>query len=609
MYSNFGNNLEQQNMPNLIVDNAADVIIGANLHGEINYCNAAACARYGYTREEFIGMPYQQLLPKALKNEFENIKERLLFNETFEPFVAERVAKNGDVFVLSNQYSPIKSEEGRISGISCIQREAAQYSKAVGKSQAFLETAPDAMVIVNQFGQIVLVNAQVENLFGYTKSELLGEDVEVLIPDEVLSVHKKHRAKYFQQPTMRNMGQGLELNGKHKDGHLFPVEISLSPVKTDEGTFVSAAIRDITERKKAEKKFRGLLESAPDSMVIIDNEGFIQLVNTQTEKIFGYTKEELVGEKVEILIPKRFQLNHPKKRDGFYNNPSTRPMNTGLLLSGARKGGEEFPIEISLSPLEMEEGTLVSAAIRDITERIKAEQELKRYNEELKNKNKELEQFAYIASHDLQEPLRTVASLVDLLSEQHADQLKDEGQHFLGFIKSATQRMTSLINGLLEYSRIGNNRKLGSVDCNKLISNILADFSSVIKKSNAEFDVPDLPVIMGYETELRQLFQNLIHNAIKFRKPNRNPKISLSAKYKFDHWEFSIRDNGIGIQPKHQSKIFMIYQRLHSRNEYEGTGIGLSHCQKIVEMHKGKIWVESTPDEGSTFYFTISSYL
>ena len=609
MYRNVGTKHDQHVMPNLITDAAADVIIAANLKGDITYCNNAACTKYGYTQDSFIGMPYHELLPKELKNEFDRVKERLLFNETVESFVAERLAKNGNVFVLSNQYSPVLSEDGRIIGISCIQREAAQYSKAVGKSQAFLETAPDAMVIVNQLGQIVLVNAQVENLFGYTKSELLGEDVERLIPNEMLGTHKKHRKNYFSQPTMRNMGQGLELNGKHKDGHLFPVEISLSPVKTEEGTFVSAAIRDITERKKAEKKFRGLLESAPDSMVIIGNDGIIQLVNTQTEKIFGYTKDELIGQKVEILIPSRFHKSHPSRRNGFFGNPSNRPMNIGLELSGQRKGGEEFPLEISLSPLEMEEGTLVSAAIRDITERKKAEQELKIYNEELKNKNKELEQFAYIASHDLQEPLKTVSSLVDLLSDQHENKLDDEALHFLGFIKSATLRMTNLINGLLEYSRIGANKTLGSVDCVKMIHNILADFSSIIKQSDAEFEILELPVIMGYETELRQLFQNLIHNAIKFRKTNRRPKISLSSQYKFDHWEFCVKDNGIGIESKHQSKIFMIYQRLHSRNEYEGTGIGLSHCQKIVEMHKGKIWVESVPNEGSAFYFTISNYL
>jgi PAS domain S-box-containing protein len=222
--------------------------------------------------------------------------------------------------------------------------------------RSLLEAAPDAIVIVNRYGDIVIVNAQTEQLFGYKRQELVGRGVEMLIPARVRATHPGHRAGFFAEPRVRAMGSGLELLGLRKDGTEFPIEISLSPLETENETLVSSAIRDISGRRKAEEKFKDLLESAPDAMVIVNKDGRIQLINAQTELLFGYSRQELVGQWVELLVPPRFRRAHPGHRNHYFSEPRPRAMGSGLELFGLRKDGTEFPIEISLSPLQTEDG-------------------------------------------------------------------------------------------------------------------------------------------------------------------------------------------------------------------------------------------------------------
>ncbi len=256
-------------------------------------------------------------------------------------------------------------------------------------------------------------------------------------------------------------------------------------------------------------------------------------------------------------------------------------------------------------PEQKADGTVIWYGIfQDITEQRKLE-EIEKYAQELKVKNKEMEQFTYVASHDLQEPLRTIRSYSGLLNKRFSDKLGEDGQQFLNFIGDAALRMSSLIRGLLEYSQIGNNRQVETVDCNTLLTEVLQDMNSSIQKNKAEIKIGDAPILQGYKVELRQLFQNLIGNAIKFHKPGQPPVVEVSCEENQTHWQFSVKDDGIGIDPSYQSKIFTLFQRLHPTKDYEGTGIGLAHCKKIVEMHHGRIWLESQEGKGATFFFTL----
>ena len=482
------------------------------------------------------------------------------------------------------------------------------------RSRGLLEAAPDAMVVVNTEGEIVLLNLQAEKQFGYRRDELLGQRVTNIVPHGFAERLIADGTRTAAEALAQQIGTGIELSARRKDGSEFPIEIMLSPLESAEGILVIAAIRDISVRKAAEEhlaqmesRYRGLLEAAPDAMVVVDTGGEIVLLNVQAEKQFGYHRDELLGQQVKNIIPEGFAERLIADALRSAEVALAQQIGTGIELSGRRKDGTEFPIEIMLSPLEGAEGILVTAAIRDISRRKAAEAQLLEKVEELKRSNEELGQFAYIASHDLQEPLRMVASYTQLLSKRYKGRLDSDADEFIAFAVDGASRMQRLIQDLLAYSRVGTKGKeLIETSSERSLEQALVNLRGSIEESGAVVTHDALPGVLADETQLVQLFQNLVGNAIKYQGPG-VPRVHVTAvRNGFQRWMFSVHDNGLGIDPQYFDRIFGMFQRLHKREEFAGTGIGLAICRKIAERHGSNITVESQPGQGSTFRFSLA---
>jgi PAS domain S-box-containing protein len=393
-----------------------------------------------------------------------------------------------------------------------------------------------------------------------------------------------------------------------KDGSRFLASITLTALRDPAGSLrgFSEFSHDLSERKESEARYRGLLEAAPDAMVVVNVGGEIVLLNVQAEKQFGYRRDELLGQNVKSIIPEGFAERLIADGARSAADALAQQIGTGTELIGRRKDDSVFPLEIMLSPLESSEGILVTAAIRDITERKKSEEHLVKTVGELKHSNEELQQFAYVSSHDLQEPLRMVASYTQLLAKRYKGRLDSDADEFIAFAVDGCNRMQGLIHDLLAYSRAGTNGKaFCEVSAEDALQGALTNLRITIKQSGAVVSHDSLPAIKTDETQLTQVFQNLVGNAIKYRSAEL-PRVHISATTNGDNeWIFSVRDNGLGIDPQYFERIFILFQRLHGRTEFEGTGIGLAICKKVVERLGGRIWVESQPEKGSTFYFAL----
>jgi PAS domain S-box-containing protein len=577
--------------------------------------NAGAERLKGYTAEQIIGHDFSCFFP------WEEIEEgkpeevlRLTAATGRHEEQGMRVRKDGTQFFANVTLTALRDPAGKLRGFSEISHDLTESKESGARYRGLLEAAPDAMVVVNQDGNIVLLNVQAEKQFGYSRDKLIGQQVKNIIPvgfaERLISDGLRSPADALAQ----QIGTGIELTGRRENGSEFPIELMLSPLESPEGILVTAAIRDISVRKSAEThlatmegRYRGLLEAAPDAMVVVSPAGKIILLNVQAEKQFGYSRDELVGQKVTNIIPEGFAERIIADGTRSAADALAQQIGMGIELSGRRKNGSEFPLEIMLSPLESAEGVLVTAAIRDISTRKQAEAQLLHKVEELNRSNEELEQFAYIASHDLQEPLRMVASYTQLLSRRYKGQLDPDADEFIAFAVDGASRMQRLIQDLLTYSRVRTKgQELLDTSSEEALQHALMNLRVTIEDSAALVTYDPLPTVLADQVQLIQVFQNLIGNAIKYQSSGA-PRVHISAVRNGDEkWTFSVKDNGLGIDSQYFDKIFGMFQRLHKREEFAGTGIGLAICKKIVERHGGHISVESKQGEGSTFRFSLA---
>jgi PAS domain S-box-containing protein len=600
-----------------IVESSDDAIIGISFDGIVTDWNPSAQRIYGYSAQDAIGKPVTFLIPPERLAEEADIFDRIQRGERIDHFETERITRDGRVINVSVSVSPIRDQAGRIVGASKIVRDITaqrQVTTALLESEqrlrAIVETAVDGIITIDAQGIVATMNPAAIRMFGYEPREVIGKNVNMLMPSPYREQHDAFLRNYLTTGIKKIIGIGREVTGRRKDGTVFPLDLSVSEIVLGQGRMFTGIIHDISERKAAEEalrhseeRYRTLFESMSEGFclceLLCDKDGnpedFVFLAaNPAYAKIAGKKPDELVGKRASEIFP---------GLESYWVDAMAKPALTGQTIRYTNYA-KELDRYFDVFAFGPSKGKF-AALTMDVTDRQRAKDALARQAEVLARSNVELERFAHIASHDLQEPLRTVSSFAKLLERRHAQGLAQEAREYLQFITNGVERMETLIRDLLSYSRVDSRAAaFTAVDCAAIFEKLRNSLKASIDAVGAQVTAGPLPTVMGDPTQLGQVFQNLLANAIKFRREI-PPRIHVLAQEKLDEWVFSVRDNGIGIDKEYFDRIFIIFQRLHTMEEYSGTGIGLAVCKKIMERHHGKIWLESTVGQGTTFYFSI----
>jgi PAS domain S-box-containing protein len=478
---------------------------------------------------------------------------------------------------------------------------------------AIVASSFDAIISKTLDGQITSWNAAAERIYGYTAAETIGRSIEIIVPDdrreELRCIHEQLRRGERVPP--------FETVRLTRDGRRIDVQLTMSPIIDANGAVAGASGigRDITQRKQAEAalrdreaKFRAVVETAANGIIIIDPQGTIEVFNPAAERIFGYRHDEVIGRKIEMLMPPAHASRHDQYLERARGADDGQTIVIGREVEGLRKDGATVPLELSVGEARHDGTRVFVGIIRDISERKRADQERQCALDKLARSNRDLEQFARVVSHDLQEPLRMVSSYCELLGRRYRGRLDNEADQFIDYAIDGAQRMQLLIQALLAYSRVeARGAAFVETDANRSFELALTNLQKSIAESQARITADPLPTVLADEVQLVQLFQNLVSNAIKYRR-DAPPEVSVSAEPRGAFWVFAVTDKGIGIEPRFARSIFEPFKRLHSRQEVPGSGIGLAICKRIVERHGGEIWLDCEYRDGARFCFTLPRF-
>lgn len=463
-----------------------------------------------------------------------------------------------------------------------------------------LKASAEATLITDAQGLMIFANREAELLFGYDAEEMLGQPVEMLIPGEFRTRHEEHRSRYAAAPRSRPMVAGLELYGQRRDGTRFRAEVSLTPVQTDEGLLVACQLREINPRDESEAYFRVFLESAPDAMIIADEDGKVTIVNGQAERMFGYSRNEMLGKPIESLLPERLREKHVGHRKKFAAQPALRPMGAGMDLVARRKDGAEFPVEISLSPVATASATFVSTVIRDVTKRKAMEAEINAARQEAERANKANSAFLAAASHDLRQPVQALSLLNGALRRT----VKDE--RALAMIESqqnSLTAMTNLLNSLLDISRLDAGKVTPEIEdfpMQRIIDRLSAEFARQAQHKGLEFEASNCTSLVRSDPNLLgEIIQNFVSNAIRYTDKG---KVTLRCGKVDGYCRIDVEDTGVGIEEDQLEAIFQeFHQGRSAKSSKEGFGLGLAIVRRLADLLDHDVSVRSVPGRGSCF--------
>ena len=610
-----------------ILDSANFTIISCRPDGIIETINASALRELGYAADEVIGRVTPEILhdPDEVLARARELSAELgtEIEPGFDAFVAKAklgqpdehewtyIRKDGSRFPILLSVTVLRGLAGEIVGYLGVgtnltdrRRAEAARRDAEQRTQAIMDNASAVIFMKDVGGRYLLINRMWEELFHVTREEIVGKTDDDIFPPEM--------ARAFQQNDQHVVMVGgpvqFEEIAPHDDGPHTYVSVKFPLYDMAGGvSAVGGIAMDITERKRAEEevreresRMRAILDNAVEGIITMGEDRVIQSFNAAAVQIFGYEPEEVIGRNVNVLMPEPYHSEHDGYVSRYVETGEKKVIGTRTEVQARHKDGSIFPIELSVSETMVRGGRLFTGMVHDITARKEAEEELLR-------SNRELEQFAYMASHDMKEPLRMVSAYVQLIAKRYAGKLDADADQFIGFAVEGAARMRQLIDDLLEYSRVGTRgEELVPTASDEVLRVVRENLKLAIEESGASLTQDDtLPAVLADGPQLTQVFQNLIANAIKFRGAE-PPRIHVGARREDGRWTFSVSDNGIGIDPKFFERIFVIFQRLHTREKYDGTGIGLAVCKKIIERHGGRIWVQSEPGGGTTFLFTLA---